>query len=388
MDTHDRVYINLQQHLDRQAVGFPASKSGAELRILRHIFTPAEAEIATFLDYRHEPLEVVYARVRHLVASLDALAQILDGILKKGGIETREENGRMLYGNAPLVVGMYELQVDRLTPEFIRDFKAYTADWRFGLAFLATALPQMRTIPIAQSIRPQHRVSTFDEAAGLLARADGPFVILDCICRKKKRMTGEGCRMTARRETCLGMGHIAHTVLMSGIGREIDKDEALAIIEANQSDGLILQPSNTEKTDFICSCCGCCCGMLQMHRSLPKPVDFWSSNFFAQVNRIRCNGCGICARHCQAEALEIPDKKQPARVNRNRCLGCGHCIATCPRDALVLIKKPSPVKPPETRAALFDILKTRRKGRMGKARLTGKLLLDMIRTGHIDLIKS
>ncbi len=388
MHPHEKVYIDLQQHLDSQAIGFPASKSQAELKMLQHIFTPAEAEIATYLDYRPEPLEVVYARARHLVASPEELAQILDGILKKGGIEAKEEKGCMLYCNTPLVVGMYELQVDRLTPEFISDFNTYTSDWRFGLEFLATKLPQMRTIPVAQSIQPQHQVSTFDEAAALLARVAGPFVVLDCICRKKKRMAGETCRMTARRETCLGMGPIAQSVLMGGIGREIDRTEALAIIEANQADGLILQPSNTAKTDFICSCCGCCCGMLQIHHSLPKPVDFWASNYYARVDKNSCNGCGICARRCQAAAVAVPGKKQPARVDRNRCLGCGHCISACPQEAMRLVKKPSLVRPPETREALFDILKAHRKGRLGKAKLTGKLLLDMIRTGHMNLIKS
>lgn len=387
MNTNDQIYIRLQRHLDRQAVGFPATRSGTELKILRHIFTPREAEIATFLSYKHAPLDVVYDRVRHLVASPEELAQVLADILKKGGIEAKKENGHMLYGSAPLVVGMYELQVDRLTPEFVRDFKKYTADKKFGLEFLGTALPQMRTIPVAKSIRPQHRASTFDEVTALLKKSDGPFVILDCICRKKKRMTGEDCLMTDRRETCLGMGSIAETVLISGVGREIDRAEAEAIIAANQNDGLILQPSNTAQTDFICSCCGCCCGMLQMHHSLPKPVDFWSTNYFARVDRAACNGCGICTRRCQARAMAVPDKKKPARVDLNRCLGCGHCISACPQEAITLEKKPVEVKPPETRDALYDILKARRKGPWGKAKLTGKLVLDMIRTGNTDLLK-
>jgi ferredoxin len=387
MNPQDPVYIDLQQHLDRQAVGFPASKSRAELKILRHIFTPREAQITTFLSYRHAPLDVIYDRVRHLVASPAELEQVLAGILKKGGIEAKRENGQMLYGNAPLVVGMYELQVDRLTPEFVRDFKKYTADRKFGLEFLGSALPQMRTIPVAKSIRPQHRASTFDEVTALLEKSDGPFVILDCICRKKKRMTGGDCQMTDRRETCLGMGKMAETVLMSDIGREIDRAEAMAVIEANQNDGLILQPSNTAQSDFICSCCGCCCGMLQMHHSLPKPVDFWASNYFARVDRAACNGCGICTRRCQARAMDVPDKKKPAQVDLNRCLGCGHCISACPQEAITLEKKPAEVNPPETREALYDFLKAQRKGPWGKAKLTGKLVLDMIRTGNTDLLK-
>jgi hypothetical protein len=88
--TNDEIYVRLQQHLDRQAIGFPASKSRAELRILRHIFTPHEAEIATYLSYKHAPLDALYDRLRHLVASPDELAQVLAGILKKGGIEAKK----------------------------------------------------------------------------------------------------------------------------------------------------------------------------------------------------------------------------------------------------------------------------------------------------------
>lgn len=387
MEQNDRVYIRLQQHLDRQAVGFPASRSGAELKILRHIFTPREAEIATFLDFRGEPLEAIYPRVQHLVASPSELADVLDDILKKGGIEARRENSHLVYANSPLVVGMYELQTDRLTPTFINDFKAYTGDRRFGLAFLGTRLPQMRTIPVAKSITPRHQVATYDEVTALIAKAEGPFVVLECICRKKKAMEGEPCRMTARRETCLGMGSIAETVLLSGNGREIDRAEALAILKANQEDGLILQPSNTAQAAFVCSCCGCCCGMLQMHKSLPIPVDFWAANYFARVDPHTCNGCGICARRCQAGALTVPGPKKPARIDLNRCLGCGQCVTACPQEAITFHKKAAAIEPPETRETLLEILKAHRKGPLGTARLVGKLVIDMLRTGNFDLIK-
>jgi len=46
MEQSDQVYINLQKHLDRQAVGFPATKTGVEIRILKHIFTPEN--VSTF----------------------------------------------------------------------------------------------------------------------------------------------------------------------------------------------------------------------------------------------------------------------------------------------------------------------------------------------------
>ena len=40
------LYRKLQQHLDRMPVGFPATESGVEIRILQRLFTPDEAALA------------------------------------------------------------------------------------------------------------------------------------------------------------------------------------------------------------------------------------------------------------------------------------------------------------------------------------------------------
>ena len=92
MPQNDQVYIKLQKHLDRQAVGFPATKTGVEIRILKHIFIPEEAEIASLLSYKFEPLKIIFSRVEHLVESAAKLAKILDRIQKKGGIEFKIKN--------------------------------------------------------------------------------------------------------------------------------------------------------------------------------------------------------------------------------------------------------------------------------------------------------
>ena len=185
LEKNEKVYIDLQRHLDSQAIGFPATKSGSELRILKHIFSPKEAEIATCLTYKFEPIEKVFERAGHLVESPEKLEEILYGIEKKGGIELKIRDGKRLFCNVPLVVGMYEFQLEKLTQGFIRDFDDYTSDKKFGIEFISTKLPQMRTIPIAKSILPRHHVSTFDEVTGLLQQAEAPFAIFECICRKK-----------------------------------------------------------------------------------------------------------------------------------------------------------------------------------------------------------
>ena len=387
VEQNNQVYVKLQKHLDNQAVGFPATRSGVEIKILKHIFTPEEAEIACCLSYKFEPFETIFSRAGHLVDSADELEKRLDRIQQKGGIESKIKHAKMHYCNAPLVVGMYEFQQNRLTPEFIEDFNEYTSNKNFGLAFLSTKLPQMRTIPVSKSIHPQHHVGTFDEVMTLLQQAEEPFVIIECICRKKKSIEGNSCKLTDRKETCLAVGSMARMALLSGNGREITRDAATSIIEQNQKQGLVLQPSNTQKAEFICSCCGCCCGMLRTHKNLPKPLEFWVSNFYAAVDRVTCQGCGACVKRCQVAAVSVSPKRQSAVVNRDRCIGCGICVPACPTQSITLVKKPAEVRPPQTREDLHEIIMAGKKGRLGKLKLTGKLIVDSVRTGHMNLLK-
>ena len=43
------IYQNLARHLDNLPGGFPATQSGVEMRILKRLFTPEEAQFATHL---------------------------------------------------------------------------------------------------------------------------------------------------------------------------------------------------------------------------------------------------------------------------------------------------------------------------------------------------
>ena len=379
MNPNEQVYRKLQKHLNNQAVGFPATRSGVELKILRHIFDPNEAEITCYLSYKYEPEETIFENVKHLVESKEELQIILDSIKKKGGIEVKIKDGKKHYCCIPLVFGMYEFQIERLTPEFIKDTKNYFSTKSFGVEYLSTKLPQMRTIPIAKSIQYKHNVSNFDEISTLLEKAEGPFAIVDCICRKLRAMEGKPCKATDRKETCLGVGHLAQMSIENNMGREISREDAIAIIEQNQQEGLVLQPSNTKKAEFICSCCGCCCGMLHSHKNLPKPLNYWATNYYAVVDLKACVGCGTCKDECQVGAVVVNENIQKASVNLDKCLGCGNCVVKCPNDSISLSKKASEQIPPQTREELFDVIMENKKGKLGKLFLTGRLLVDTIR---------
>jgi len=64
MQTVIPQYRKLQQHLDRLPVGFPETESGVEIRILKYLFTPEEAEIAIFLNLLPEKLHKINNRLK------------------------------------------------------------------------------------------------------------------------------------------------------------------------------------------------------------------------------------------------------------------------------------------------------------------------------------
>ena len=372
------IYRNLQKHLDKQPVGYPATKSGSDIRVLKGLFKPEEAEIAMKLNYKPRSLEQIHRDAGESGIALEKLKNFLDEMSKNGLIGYLEKDGIPHFYNTPLVVGMYEGQLYKLTPELLSDFEDYAKDKTFGLEFLSSKLPQMRTIPIEKSITPEHHVATYDHLMGIIESTKGPFFINECICRKSSAVKGNPCQQTSRLETCLAIGDMAKTCIRSGLGgREITRDEAIDISFQNQEEGLVLQPNNAQQAEFICACCGCCCGILQMQKTLPKPIDFWSTNYYAKVDAEDCTGCGTCLERCQTGAISINEKLNISRVNLNRCVGCGNCVTSCETGAMSLVKKERELVPPKTPEELFDIIMANKKGKIGKARLAAKLMLKI-----------
>lgn len=369
------IYRTLQRHLNQQPVGFPATYSGAAFRLLQRLFTPVEAELALHLDYKPRTLTDIWQTISANELAFADMEHLLDGMLEKGLIGHKERQEHRYYYLIPLVVGMYEGQLPRLTPALLEDFDAYTSQKAFGLAFLSTDVPQMRTIPVEQSIPIEHQVTTYDHLTQLITTNDGPIVINECICRKKAAMQGHPCTQTSRLETCMAMGDIARNCVRIGLGREISQEEALDIARQNAAEHLILQPSNTQVVEFICACCGCCCGMLQVHKQVPKPVEFWATNYYATVNEQSCTGCANCQKACQMEAIHIDGNQGIAVIDRDRCLGCGNCVISCVSEAVQLVHNSREVAPPPDIEALYETLMAHKKGLLGKLKLAARLIL-------------
>jgi electron transport complex protein RnfB len=351
----ENVYTELQKHLDKLAVGFPATASGIEIRILKELFTPEQATLAIHLNHDPQSAEYIFSKVKDKGVSLKKVKGLLEEMERNGAILSTEKNGIEHYLTIPLLVGVVELHANNATPQFWADFGEYSSS-AFGRAFVSTKVSQMRTIPVEKSIPVEHHVATYDQIRDIINTTEGLIGVNPCMCREGAKQRGQPCKVTSRLETCMVFGDWARHFVKLGLSREITRKEALEIIRHNEEDGLVLQPNNYQKIDFVCSCCGCCCGVLRAIKMLPNPAINWAHNFHAAVDTDSCTACETCIEKCQMNAIKLDEQAGYVMINLDRCIGCGNCVANCPSEALRLVKTEKEIAPPEDSSSLFKIL--------------------------------
>jgi Na+-translocating ferredoxin:NAD+ oxidoreductase subunit B len=371
----DVLYRKLQQHLDRMPVGFPATESGVEIRILRQLFTPEEAELTLQASAIPEPAATIHRRVKPAMPLAEVTGR-LEQMAAKGLILRIRTPREPLYGKMMFAIGFYERQLARLTPELDRDCREYLLG-AFAPAFHSKKTTQMRTVPVNKTIAIERNVATYENIRTYVESHGGPFATMACICRHGRELQGEKCRQTKLTENCLTLGMAASEMVRIGQARSISREEMLALLDAADQEGLVLQPENTKSPLFVCCCCGCCCGVINSAKRFPQPAEYFSASFQAEMDAELCEACGVCQSRCQMDALVDADVEGKTRVDLSRCIGCGLCVSTCPSGALRLVENPRRKVPPDDTRALYMQLLQERYGPWGMAKLAGRKLLGM-----------
>jgi hypothetical protein len=196
----------------------------------------------------------------------------------------------------------------------------------------------MRTIPVRESVDTNLQALPYEQVYELV-KAHDRFAVTTCICRHTAKMRGQGCQ--APEESCLSFGDWADFTVRTGRGRSINRSQVLEILAKADAANLVLQPSNSKTIAFICTCCGCCCGVLGGLKRHPRPADVVASAFIARLDVEACQGCWTCLDRCQMGALVAGDGH--AVLKSERCIGCGLCVSTCPNEALRLERKPETI---------------------------------------------
>jgi len=364
------LYRDLQKHLDKYPIGFPATDSGVELDVLKYFFNEEEAEVVLCLGLTHTQVGRVRRRfVRTHAKDIDPekLAVILDRLFAKGSIR-RSQKAPYGYSIAFLAIGMFEFHVDDLTPELMRLMHEYF-DAGFKDEFFRGMLPQLRTSPHLKAIVPEHRIDTYDNMRHYVETTDQKIGVADCVCKQGEALLGHPCERVDDIEVCVFFGESDYVA--RGRGRYISREECLTLLDLAEKKGLVLQPGNSLQAFCICLCCGCCCGVLTAAKKFEKPAALFATNYYASIDAHLCNGCGACVRRCQMDAISQVVAGGPVVLNRDRCIGCGLCVTTCRPGAAKLHKKNRLTVPPRNIELLYLAILAKK---AGKARMLLNLL--------------
>ncbi len=324
-------YRDLAQRLDQLPNGFPPTQEGLELKILAHLFTPQEAQLAAKLRLTPETPQAIAAR---LGMDLQQARQVLKSMVRKGLIRAQRTAQGLGYGLLPFVVGIYENQVGRLDGDFARLFESYFLQ-SFRKVMEVTP-PFHRVIPVGEAVASGMEVQPHESASAMLDQAQA-WGVLDCICRKQKALIGDPCEHPV--DVCLTFHPKPGVFEDHPYIRPLTKEQARETLQRAARAGLVHTVSNSKDgTAYICNCCTCSCGILRGMAELGMANVVARSAFVNQVDQDLCTGCELCLEHCQFEALTA---NGTAQVDGLRCVGCGVCVPHCPDGALALVRRPA-----------------------------------------------
>ncbi len=351
-------YERLAERLDEAGLGAPPSEE--LLRILEELFTPEQARVGAALPFRPTPVEKVAA-----AAGLEAgeAGRLLEAMADRGLVFARRGDKGDYYALLPVLPGIFELQfmkgeggprqtwLARLYEQYyVKSLAPRIAEARS--TSYARVIPVEREIPNPMEIFPYEEVSRY-------IREGESFALTRCHCRHQQELIGAGC--SAPQDVCMLFGPFAAFAVERGFARAATREEMLDALDRSEAHGLVHVSDNVaERINFLCNCCGCCCGFLRAAGEAGRANVVAASRFVAVHDAEACTACAVCVDRCQVGALR--GKGGTIVLDAERCLGCGVCLTACPAGALTLEPRPGFAPPLATRAELDARVRSERRG--------------------------
>jgi electron transport complex protein RnfB len=331
------AYEKLAHALDLLPGGFPRTESGVELQILKKIFSPEEAEVASAMTGTSEAIDVIAERSD---LPREDIGARLTAMVNKGIVwGSKKTDGIKRFRLAPFVVGFYEEQWDIMDHELAHLCEQY---WNEGGAegIMRYEPALHRVVPAQGSVKTEF-ILPYDDIKPLLLQANS-FELRDCICRKQQDLL-ETRKCDFPLDVCL-----VFSMKERPEGpHSITQEEALDVLDRSEEVGLVHTVSNVARGVFyVCNCCGCCCQILRGINEYGIEQSVAKANYYAVVDPELCLGCGICEERCQVHACTVDEV---STINLTKCIGCGICVTGCPNEAMKLELRPDAeiIHPPD-----------------------------------------
>ncbi len=273
------------------------------------------------------------------------------------------------YGLLPLAPGIFEAYFSARhdTEENLKKaakvmdyFMKNMISFRFidhDFSFLRPLLPieaKQKFIKIDETVPSESQVLPYELVERLINEHD-KFAVIPCQCRLVAELNGNPCKLAKAEDGCFIAGVGAQYIIQTGMGRELNKKEAIEYLKKTEKAGLVHNTtycSGLESYMFICNCCPCHCGVLGPTKKYGLPVTK-KSNFEPVINYDLCVKCELCVKKCPMEAIYHqfplkPDASDDKIVIRTEiCIGCGVCASNCAKNAITMKKVRNDIPPKE-----------------------------------------
>jgi len=313
------------------------------VRLVAHLFSPAEAEVARHLPlYDQKPLKKIAKKAGR---PPEEIRPLLEAMSERRVIV----GGRRGYALIPLIPGMFEhMLMNGVDTEWHRSYARLMVDLlstRYFRPYNKRPVPLVRNIPVEQTIDNQSRVLDADCMSEMIDRHTSYAVLNVCQCRQSHHFVGHECRRSSPEDGCLVFGVFAERAAKAGNGRAVGRSEMRDIVADRQEKQLVFLTGNVSPVspNAVCTCCDCCCHFVDMINDQRGGMALAPPHFIARVDEGLCIQCGLCASACNVRAHTFEDKTHGYRVES--CIGCGLCVEPCKPGAISMVENPG-YKPP------------------------------------------
>lgn len=167
------------------------------------------------------------------------------------------------------------------------------------------------------------------EHAKEILRKGYEFALGNCVCRKSKHLDYKG--------KCLFINRSCDSMVKKGSGKFIDIDKANEFINGMKKKCYF--SVWTGPKPFIACICSCNSKECLVHskdlKYFKRPMS--KGLFVAEINKNKCNNCGLCKDKCEWGA--IYSKEKEVFINKSVCSGCGRCRDVCKKKTIKLVLK-------------------------------------------------